>query len=70
MYKRQINNLTAKTAYQELKMKYDSASINLIRVHAIWTKFVNKFNSISLEDNVTKQQLFAKMETQFMFGDV
>jgi len=65
-----INNVSAKTAYQELKMKYDSASINLIRVHAMWTKFVNKFNSISLEDNITKQQLFEKMETQFMFGEV
>jgi hypothetical protein len=65
-----IVEMPVEVAYQELKMKFDSSSISVMRVHAIWSKFVNKFNNITLEDNITSAQLFERMDTHFMFGNV
>jgi hypothetical protein len=65
-----INTVTPAVAYQELKMKYDSACITTMRIHAIWSKLVNKFNSITLEDGLTHRDIFKNVSSYFMFGEV
>lgn len=65
-----LNEIDSADAYQELKMKYDSACINTMRVNAFWNKLVNKFNNITLEDSLTQSDIFKRMEAYFVFGNV
>ena len=65
-----INEISVANAYQELKLKYDSACITAMRIHSFWNKFVNKFNTITLDDNQTRSEIFKRMEAYFIFGDI
>jgi hypothetical protein len=39
-----LSNTTPDAAYQQLKLEYSSASINILKLHAIWNKYVFKIN--------------------------
>jgi hypothetical protein len=65
-----INEVTPAVAYQELKMKYESACITTMRVNAFWNKLVNKFNLITLNDKLTHSDVFKKMGSYFIFGEI
>lgn len=65
-----INEIPPAVAYQELKLKYDSACVTTMRLHAVWNKLVNKFNLITLEDGLTHSEIFKNMTAYFMFGEV
>lgn len=47
-----ISNTTPNSAYQQLKLEYDSISISMIKMHALWSKYVERINSMSNEDQI------------------
>lgn len=63
-----INEVSNDAAYYELKMTYDSAGITLFRIHAIWTRYSEKINNISTEEEFNNLNLFSNIETEFKFG--
>jgi hypothetical protein len=65
-----INEIPVADAYQELKMKYESSCITVMRIHSFWNKFVNKFNKITLEDNQTRSDIFNRFEAYLIFGNI
>lgn len=62
-----INNRTVDDAYQELKMHYESSSISVMRIHALWNKYVDIINSKS-EKSEMEDALFLQLESEFRFG--
>lgn len=63
-----ISNVTPQTAYQELKLNYDSIGIAMMRMHAIWNKYVDKFNQIDSEEEFEEKNLFLDLEVEIKFG--
>lgn len=41
-----IYKISASQAYQELSLMYNSTAINVIKMHAIWNKYVDKINTL------------------------
>jgi len=62
-----INNKTVGAAFQELVMYYESASISVLRVHALWNKYTEIINSTT---DITQMEdaLFLQLEAEFRFG--
>jgi len=65
----QINSVSPEAAYYELKMYYDSLSISIFRIHAIWTKYVKILNSINNEDQLSENSVFLNLESDLKFGE-
>jgi hypothetical protein len=63
----EINGLSNKAAYYELKMLYESMGITMVRVHAIWSKYVNRINKITTQEEF--EQL-SNLELDFRFGEL
>jgi hypothetical protein len=64
-----INSMTPRAAFNELKMKKDSMDISIMRIHALWTKYVEKFNSVSTPKEVAALELFGHLESELKFGE-
>jgi hypothetical protein len=62
-----IANRTPAEAYQELTMYYESASISLMRIHALWTKYSEIINS-TVDQTQMEDALFIQLEAEFRFG--
>jgi hypothetical protein len=62
-----INNRTVDAAYQELKMNYESSNISVMRIHALWNKYVEIINS-KTEKSDMDNALFMQLESEFRFG--
>ncbi len=62
-----INNKTPSDAYQELKMYYESSSISVMRIHALWNKYSEIINSVT-DQNQMEEALFIQLEAEFRFG--
>lgn len=62
-----INNRQVDSAYQELKMHYESSSISVMRIHALWNKYVEIINS-KKEKSEMEDALFFQLESEFRFG--
>lgn len=65
----EINNLSSKAAYYDLKMKYDSAGISTVRVNAIWNKYSDMINSVKDKQEFEKLDIISRVEIEFRFGD-
>jgi len=63
----EINSVSNKAAYYELKMLYESMGITMVRVHAIWSKYVDRINKITTQEEF--EQL-SKFELEFRFGEL
>jgi hypothetical protein len=63
-----INEVSDSAAYYELKMIYDSLGITVFRIHAIWSKYVEKINNTYSEEEFDKIRLFSNLESEFKFG--
>jgi len=65
-----ILNIDPRAAYQQLKLEYDSSSISIIKMHAIWTKYVDKINLVDTEQEIL-QLVNRDFEVEiFVSGDV
>lgn len=64
-----INDTTPRAAYNELKMQKDSMDISVMRIHAIWNKYVEKFNSVSTKEELARLELFGHLESELKFGE-
>jgi hypothetical protein len=62
-----INNRAVDAAYQELKMNYESSNISVMRIHALWNKYVEIINS-KTEKSDMEDALFMQLESEFRFG--
>ncbi len=62
-----INNKLPCDAYQELTMYYESASISVMRIHALWTKYSEIINSTTNQAEMD-DALFIQLEAEFRFG--
>jgi hypothetical protein len=62
-----IVNVSPKQAYRELKLDYDSTGIFVMRVHAIWNKYVDIINQLD-EETFARQDVFMNLETEIKFG--
>jgi hypothetical protein len=40
-----------------------------MRIHAIWNKYVNKFNSVSTEEELRSFDVFGQLESELRFGE-
>jgi hypothetical protein len=65
----EINSVSNNAAYYELKMLYDSMGITMVRVHAIWTKYVEKINNLYTKEEFDKLSN-AKLQSVFLFGEL
>jgi len=65
----EINAVSNSTAYYELKMLYDSMGITMVRVHAIWTKYIEKINKLYTKEEFDKLSKI-KLESEFLFGEL
>ena len=63
----EINAVSNKAAYYELKMLYESMGITMVRVHAIWSKYVDRINKINTQEEY--EQLL-NFESDFRFGEM
>lgn len=63
----EINSVSNKAAYYELKMLYESMGITMVRVHAIWTKYIDRINKISTQ---AEFEQLSKFELDFRFGEL
>jgi hypothetical protein len=63
----EIQNISPISAYQELKMDYESTNISIMRIHAIWNKYVDKINDLKLND-LTESYVFSLLETELRDG--
>lgn len=63
----EINDLPLEDAYQELKMSYESAGIIIMRINAVWRKYVNLINSIT-EEEYNASDITAQFEAALRFG--
>ncbi len=63
----EINSVSNKAAYHELKMMYESMGITIVRVHAIWSKYVDRINKITTQEEY--EQLL-NFESDFRFGEI
>jgi hypothetical protein len=64
-----INDMAPRAAYTELKMHKDSMDISVMRIHAIWNKYVGKFNSVSTKEELAELELFGHLESELKFGE-
>jgi hypothetical protein len=64
-----INSMTPRAAYTELKMQKNSMDISIMRIHAIWNKYVEKFNAVSTAEQLTSLELFGHLESELKFGE-
>lgn len=64
-----INSIEPRAAYNELKMLKDSMDISVMRIHAVWYKYVEKFNSISTQEELSSLDLFGNLEAELKFGE-
>jgi hypothetical protein len=62
----EINAVSNKAAYYELKMLYESMGITMVRVHAIWSKYVEKINNMCTQEEFDE---LAKFELELRFGE-
>jgi hypothetical protein len=63
----EIRNVSPQSAFYELKMKYESTNISIMRIHAIWNKYVDKINSLLLNDS-TESLIFSRLENELREG--
>lgn len=63
----EIRNVSPSSAFQELKMKYESVNISIMRIHAIWNKYVDQINSLSLND-LNESLILSKLENELREG--
>jgi len=63
-----LAELTVDNAYQELRMDYESVGITLMRIHAIWRKYVFKVNTLNAEEEFLNLGIIKSFETELKFG--
>lgn len=63
-----IMNVSPKAAYQQLKLELDSASISILKMHALWTKYVDKINLLTDQEKIS-QILNRDFEVEIFVGD-
>jgi hypothetical protein len=63
----EISNMTPAGAFNELKMTYDSTGISIMRIHAIWNKYVDEINSFEKEEDI--QNIYQRIETELIHGE-
>jgi hypothetical protein len=63
-----IVGINPRQAYQELKLDYDSTGIFVMRMHAIWNKYVDIINQIPSVAEFDKHDIFINLETEIKFG--
>ena len=63
----EIRSLTPQSAYNELKMIYESTGITMMRAHAIWHKYVDLINNLDTEEDL--KGIYAKIETELIHGE-
>lgn len=64
-----IYNISPEEAYYDLKMKYDSAGISIMRINAVWNKYVDIINSITDKQAFEKFDILSSAEIEFKFGE-
>lgn len=62
-----IYGISYESAHDELQMIFESTGISVMRVNAIWTKYVDLINSLSSEEEIL--DLYQKIETELMHGE-
>lgn len=65
----EINGISPAGAYQELTMHYKSAGISVMKLHALWTKYVDRINELT---DITDIHIMAinKFEVEMFLADV
>jgi len=64
----EMNEITEDAARQELTMMYDSTGIILIRIQAVWNRYVNIINNMSDFKTFEENQIISKIESELKFG--
>ena len=64
-----INGMSPKASYYDLKMKYDSAGISVVRANAIWNKYSNMINAVKDKQEFEKLDIISRVEIEFRFGE-
>jgi hypothetical protein len=64
-----INGMSPKASYYDLKMKYDSAGISVVRVNAIWNKYSDMINAVNDRQEFEKLDIVSRAEIEFRFGE-
>jgi hypothetical protein len=64
-----INGMSPKASYYDLKMKYDSAGISVVRVNAIWNKYSDMINAVNDKQEFEKLDIISRAEIEFRFGE-
>jgi hypothetical protein len=60
--------ISPQAAYYDLKMKYESAGISVVRANAIWNKYSDMINSVNTKQEFEKLDIITRAETEFKFG--
>jgi len=63
-----LAELTVDEAYQELRMNYESVGITLMRIHALWRKYVFKVNALNAEEEFLNLGIIKSFDTELKFG--
>jgi len=62
-----IMNVSVETAYKELKFDYDCTSVTILKLHAVWNKFMNLINSLNTLEEIL-QCVQINFETEIFVG--
>lgn len=65
----EINNISPNAAYKELKLQYESTTISIMRIHAIWNKYVEKINQLNYNQEDQADDLIHSLEAEFKWGE-
>ena len=63
-----IAQITPRTAYEELRMKFDTMGMTVLRVQAVWEKYVYKINQAY--DSLTFDELLADVENDLRAREI
>lgn len=63
----EINEISPAAAYNELKMTWDSAGIATTKIHALWSKYVRKINTLQ-DLQKMKYHVQVEFEGEIRFG--
>jgi len=65
----EINNMADNEAYYDLKMRYDSAGISVLRINAVWNKYSSLIGTITNKQEFEDFDILSKAETNIRFGE-
>lgn len=60
-----IYDISIQAAFQELQMNYDSASVTMFRINAIWQKYVDLVNSYTTKTELDSLEPAIEVEIKF-----